>query len=888
MWLLRILLRLLPREFRNEYGSELLETAADRWREAATRSGSFARLRFWSRECLAVIRGAISLRRRRHSDGHRHPPDDRREGWTTGAWKDVQHAARSLIARPGFALVAVLTLGAGVGATTAMFSAVNAVLLRALPYQNANDVLVLKQTDTRHGSLRKGVSFANMRDVSRAARTLSHVAAANTYGFTLLQDGRGHSLRGWVVSKDFFEAIGGRAQLGRTFTPEEFIPGGGKAIVLSHGTWQSRFGGAADIIGRQLVLDNAAHTVVGVMPADFKYPSAAEIWAPRPPHSWDDEVRGAAGMHGVARLAPGATTAHAQGELDQIAAGLAVIYPSSNTHTGFRLIPLRQHLFGDVQSPLMLLLGAVGLVLLIAAANLAGLQLARGAGRSREYALRAALGASSRRILRLVFIEGLLLATAGGSLGIGLAYLGVNVIQALSPDHLPRIDELRIDGTVLAFAVATAVGSAVMAGVAPALRAARMRMVSTLADGSRASTRGPGTSRLRDRLVVAEIAVSLVLLIGAGLLMRSLDRLLGQELGFEPERRLAVQVFAYDESDRPDLDFVRRSLASIVAVPGVEAVGVTTALPLADNQSIWSMSGESRFTIDARAVSIPGSEPIARLSAIDGAYATAMGIALKTGRTFTVHDHPQSLPVAMVNDAFVRRYVSGREAVGSRITVDREPGSSREIVGVLGNVRPQGFESEPAPEIYVPVFQTPMTGGVTFVVKTTINPADLAKAIQNAIWTANPAQAVWASRPMTDLLWDWIRQRQFNTALLVAFATLALFLAAIGVYGLMSFSVEQRVNELGLRRALGGQTRDILGMVLRRALRLALAGAGLGLLGSAAVTRLVHGMLFDVDPFDPFTFAALSVFVIGVAMVAALVPALRATRIDPMVALRIE
>lgn len=889
MRLLRFLLRWLPSDFRREYGSDLLETAGDRWREASPSLGGFGRCRFWLREWLAVVRISIGLRWRRETGERGHRQKRRREAWMDGMWKDVQHAARSLIARPGFTLVAVATLGLGLGATTAMFSAVNSVLLRALPYRNADDILVLQQTDARDGASRGGVSAANMRDVARAARTLSHVSVATTYGFRLLEEGRAQSVRGWEVSQGFFEAIGGQAGLGRTFLPEEFAPGGERVVVLSHGTWKSRFGGDAGIVGRNLILDGVARTVIGVLPPDFKYPSASEVWVPRPPDPKDDEFRAGFRMQGVARLAPGTSAAQAQAELDRIAASLAKVYPTSNSNTGFRLIPLRQHLFGDVRSPLMLLLGAVGLVLLIAAANVAGLQLARGAVRSREYALRGALGASSRRILRLVSAESLLLAGVGGLLGIGLAYLGVELIRTLGPDHLPRIDELRIDGTVLSFALFAAVGSSLLAGIVPALRASRMGVRSPLSEGSRGNTRGPGTGRLRDHLVVAEIALALVLTIGAGLLIQSFDRLLDHELGFEPANRLAVQVFAYDAKDQPDLDFIQRGSEAIAAVPGVEAVGITTALPLADNQSVWSMGGEVRFTIADRVAPIAGSEPVARLSAIDGAYAGAMGIALKAGRGFTTADHPRSVPVVMVNEAFVRRHFSDRNPVGRRVTLLRRGApESREIVGVLADVRPQGFESEPGPEAYVPLGQSLTTGGVTFVVKTAIDPASLARTIQEALWTTDPNQAIWASRPMTDLMWDWIRQRRFNTALILVFAALALSLAAIGVYGLVSFSVEQRVNELGIRRALGGQTQDILRMILRSALRLALAGAGLGLLGSVALTRLLQKMLVGIDPFDPLTFATLSVFVIAVALLAAFVPALRASRIDPMVALRTE
>ena len=804
-----------------------------------------------------------------------------------GLWNDVRHSARALVARPGFTLVAVLTLGLGVGATTAMFSAVNAVLIRPLPYQDAHDVVVLKRIDARDGTAMEGVSASNMRDVADASQALSHVSVAEPYSFDLMEDGRAMSLRGWLVSEGFFEAIGGQLQLGRAFLPEEYIQGGASVVILSHQTWQSRLGGDPDIVGRDLVLDGSANTVVGVLPPNFKYPSASEIWAPRPPQPWDENSRVAAYMDGVARLRPGATVAQAQTELDRLATELSQVHPGANANMGLRITPLRQYLFGDVRPPLMLLLGAVGLVLLIAAANVAGLQLARGAGRSKEYALRGALGASSRRILRLVVTEGLLLAVAGGALGIGLAYLAVDLIQALGPSHLPRFDELSIDGPVLAVALMAAVGSALLAGIAPALAASRTDPQRALAEGSRGSSIGPRTGSLRDRLVVVEIAVALVLTIGAGLLVKSFDRLMDEDLGFDPEGKLALQVFSYTDEGDVDVDFFRRAVEEIGALPGVEGVGLTTDLPLADDQSISSIGSPIRFTVDDRAAPTPGDEPVAALSAIDSAYPGVMGIALIAGRTFSNLDHSESPRVVMINEAFARRHFADQDPVGEFITLLGRSNRSREIVGVLADVRAQGFESQPRTEVYVPLTQSP-SGSITFVVETAGDPALLTRAVEEAIWAIDPYQAIWASRPMTELLGDWTRQRRFNTALLVAFATLALSLTAIGVYGLMSFSVEQRVNELGIRRALGGHTSDIMGMVLRRGLMLALAGVALGLIAAVGLTRLLRGMLFDVDPFDPLTFAALSVFVVAVAVVAAFLPARRATRIDPMVALRAE
>lgn len=887
MTLLRILLWLLPASFRHEYGRELLHTVAARWRESRPGLSGGGRLRFWVRQWLAVLGAGARLWWDGGILGGADRRQHRKEVGMDGLWKDLRQAARALRARPAFTVVAMLTLGLGVGATTAMFSAVNTVLIHGLPYENADEIVVLKQADTGDGTLADGVSAANMRDVAAAARTLAQASVADAHGLRLVEDGRATSLRSWLVSAGFFEAMGGHVLLGRTFLPEEHVPGGEKVVLLSHQTWQSRFGGDAGIVGRELTLDGAAHTVIGVLTPDFNYPSAADLWAPRPPQPSDNGRRAAASLEGVARLASGTTVAEAQAELDRIAADLAAAYPDANADLGLRLIPLRQHLFGDVRSPLILLLGAVGLVLLIAAANVAGLQLARGAGRAREYALRGALGASGGRILRLVSAESLLLAVAGGLLGIGLAYLGVDLIRLLGPENVPRLDELRIDATVLAFALLTAAGSALMAGIAPALQAAKLDLNAALTEGARGTTRGQRGRGLRDRLVVAEIALALVLMIGAGLLIRSYDRLLDTELGFDPQGRLAVQVWAYDDNHQIQLDFFRRSREEIAALPGVEAVGLTTDLPLADDRSILARSSTIPFTLDDRAAPTRGAEPMAGLAAIDDAYAAAMGIALRAGRHFSTQDHPQSAPVAMVNEAFIRRHFADRNPIGQRITLQWRDGASREIVGVLADVRRRGFESEPRAEVYVPLSQAP-SAGLTFVIKTATDPAALVTAVQEAMRTADPRQAIWAARPMGDLLADWNRQRRFNTALLATFAGLALILATVGIYGLMSFSVAQRVNEMGIRRALGGRSRDILGTVLRRGLMLALSGVGLGLLGAVALTRLLRGMLYAIGPFDPLTFVVLSVLVIGVTLLAAFLPARRATRVDPMVALRME
>lgn len=801
----------------------------------------------------------------------------------SGVVKDLQHAFRALASKPGFTIVAVLTLALGVGATTAMFSAVDAILLESLPYRDPEDIVVLRQLDRRDGSLAEGLSAANVQDVARLGETLSATAFAEAHGLRLRRDGRAISLRGWLVSAGFFEAVGGRAVLGRTFLPEEYAPGGAPVVMLGHRSWQARFDRDPDIVGRSLVLDGVSTTVVGVLPPSFRFPADAEVWGPRPPQPWDEGTRGRAHLETVARLAPGTTRDQAQVELDRLAAELAARHPQANRHLGLQLTPLRTYVLGAVETPLLLLFGAVSMVLFIAAANIAGLQLARGTGRAREYALRRALGASSGRLARLFAVESGVLAVIGGGLGAGLAALGIRALRSLGPDHLPRFDQLEIDGKALLFALSAAALSAIVAGVAPALWASRVDLRGDLAEGGRGGGRRGG--RLRDRLVVAEIAVALVLTLGAGLLLRSFDRLFDSDLGFEPEGRLAVQVWAYDDDHRPTLDFFARATRAVRAIPGVAGVGLTTDLPLADDRSVLSRSRVTRFQVGDRA-SAAGEERTAGLAMIDEGYAQTIGIDLVAGRHFRGLDRPSSVPVAMVNEVFARRFLAGRSALGERLVLNDDE-ASREIVGVLADVRRQGFESEPRPEIYLPLAQRP-SNGLTFVIATDADPASLTKAVQEALWRTDPNQATWAIRPLSDLLGDWVRQRRFDTVLLTGFASLALALAGIGVYALMSFSVSQRIHELGIRRALGGRTHDLLMSELRRGLTLAVLGIGLGLLAALGLTHLLRSMLFGTSPLDPLTFALISLFVLATTVLAALLPARRAAKVDPMVALRAE
>jgi len=528
-------------------------------------------------------------------------------------------------------------------------------------------------------------------------------------------------------------------------------------------------------------------------------------------------------------------------------------------------------------------------VLLIACANVAGLLLARGRQREREYAVRSALGAGMGRIVRHVTAEGVLLAGLGCAGGILLAYGGVQVIQSLGPDHLPRIEELRIDGTVLGFAILAAAISAVVACLAPALHLARPRLRDILSEGSRGSTSGRRSTLLRSRLVVTEVACALVLVIGAGLLVKSFDRLLDKELGFDPDGRLAVQVFAYGYEGSGRADFVNRATEEMRALPGVRDVALTTSVPGATDAAIAGVEIDVPFTVEGRARPPRGQEPIATAIQVSAGYFGLMDIPVVAGRGFESTDGVQAPPVVIVNETLARRHFGSGRVVGERLAVlygDSVP-TTREIVGVVADVRPMGHASDPQAELYVPLTQVG-SGSLTFVLEAEGDAAALANPVREAIWRANPTQAVWGAATLEALLADLLKERRFNLYLLTGFAAVALLLSAIGVYGLVSFSVQRRVAELGVRRALGGSGQDILALVVREGAALALAGIALGLVGALLLTRFLEGMLLEVEPTDPTTFATLAAFVFAVVLAATLVPALRAVRIDPAQALRDE
>jgi len=891
----RSVLRALPATFREEFRDEMQEAVERRWEDLRPHTGRAGTMAFWARQGWAVVRIAVALRvrtwmrERGCAAGGRATESPTGGGGEMmgGLTSDIGQAVRGFRKRPGFTLLTVTTLGLGIGASTAVFSAVHAVLLRPLPYPDAERVVVLFHEDVVSGERGNGLSPSNARDLRERSSLLSEVAVAEPWGADLQLDGRAESLRAWRVSEGFFEALGVEPMLGRLFVPDDYQPGREPVIVLGHRSWSTRFGADTALVGATVVLEGEAVTVAGVLPPDFELPDKAEFWTPRPPEPYDDRQRNSDFMMGLARLADGATPEAARSEVDGIASELAAIHPETNANRGFTMAPLREHLVGDVRTPLLVLLAAVGFVMLISCANVAGLMLARGVRGRRDYALRSALGASRARLVGHMAVETVLLALGGCLLGLGLAFLGLEVIRGLAPGHLPRIQDLRLDGTVLAFALGASALSAVVSGLAPSTRLLGTEALTALADAGRGATPGRGSMSSGRRLVVAEVAAAMVLVVGAGLLAKSFSTLLDRDLGFQAEDRLALQTFAYAQDAPGALDaFIRDVREGMEAIPGVRAVAVTSSVPGATDGVLASIDINLPFTLEDSPAPPVGQEPTAAISQVSHDFFDVLGMRLVAGRGFAEADDPRAPLVVVVNETLARRHFGDGRATGRRIVIGYQP-VPREIVGVVADVRPQGHESDPRPEVYFPIRQFP-TASLTFVLRAEMDAALVTGAALEAVWAVNPSQAVWGTATVESLLGDWLAERRFNLFLLGAFAGVALLLASIGVYGMVSFSVEQRMAELGIRRMLGGGSGSILGMVLGEGLRLAGVGILVGAVGALVLTRFIRGMLYGIAPSDPATLVGVAAVVLAVAALASFLPAIRAVRQDPMALLRDE
>ncbi len=800
--------------------------------------------------------------------------------------RDVRVGARSLARRPAFAAVVVSTLAIGIGGTTAIFGAVHGVLLAPLPYRDPERIITVWTRDDVERTEKDDVAPGNFLDWRTRQRSFATFAAARPYSMDYLgPDGPEH-LGTWLVSEGFFETFGVRPLLGRTFLPDEYIAGRSNVVVIGEDVWRSRFKADRRIVGRQLVLDSVPRTIVGVMPRSFRFPPEREVWQPQVFEEGDKRLRRSTYLTVAGRLAPGVTLARAQSDLDAISAQLTREYPRTNTGVRAALVSLPEQTVGHVRRALFVLMGAVGLVLLIACGNVAGLLLARAVQREREVAVRVALGAGRGRILRQLGAESLVLAVAGGLAGLAVAFGGLAAIRALGPATLPRLDEIAIGPSVLVFALATTLGAAIVFGIAPAVHAAPTDVREKLAAGSTRSGSGRPRRRLQNGFVVVQFALALVLLVGAGLLVRSFVSLLRVDRGFDPHNVLAVTVQAWSYYRKPDgrASLVREATERLAALPGVQAAGMTSSLPFAPPIG----QHEAGFEIEGRPPASPDQLQSVRAAAVTSGYFAALRIPLRRGRHFVATDVANAAPVAIVSEAFVQRHWPDESALGKRIKISAgSPSALRTIVGVVGDVRHGGLHEAPRPTVYVPHAQSP-TGANVFVTRTTGDPLAALAQVRAEFRAINPVMPLASTATLESLLDDSLRERRFHLAMLGAFATVALLLAALGVYGVMSHATTERTHEIGVRMALGARAADVLTMVMRQGAILAVAGALGGLLGAAAATRLLRGMLFGVTPLDPLAYVGAGVLLLGAGMLACYLPARRAARLDPVTALRVE
>jgi putative ABC transport system permease protein len=813
-------------------------------------------------------------------------------------WQDLRYGLRLLAKSPGFTIVAVLTLALGIGANTAIFSVVNAVILRPLPFAAPDRLVAVWVTSLRSGATRGPSDYPDFADWRAQNHVFEHMAAFHTADFTLTGTDEPAHVFGAVVSADLFPLLGEQAKLGRTFRPEEDekITDGARPVILSHGLWERRFGSDPNVLGRAISLDSQPYAVVGVMPAGFQYPiqaKAIELWAPMTLDSITTDgsqpltaQRGAHYLGVIARLKPGVSLAQAQAELAALAGALQQQFPDTNKYHNATAQPELDRLVGDVRPALLVLFGAVGCVLLIACVNVANLLLARATTRQKEIAVRTALGAGRGRVLRQLLTESLLLALSGGALGLLLATWGTELLLALSPENIPRLADVHVDGRVLAFTALAALLTGVIFGLLPGLHATRPDLVESLKESGRGTTDGLRRNRLRSALVVAEVALALVPLVGAGLLIRSFLLLQRVNPGLDPHNVLTVNLGLPDAryTTSQQAAFFAQLLPRLRALPGVRSASGVYPLPLSNDQI------QVTFEIDGRAFA-KSEEPATNYQAAAPDYFKTLRIPLLAGRDFTVADDEKAPPVIIVNESFAKQFFPHENALGKRIKpgLSTTPGAEvmREIVGVVGDVKHRGLNVPSGPQVYEPEAQMPFDQ-LTLVLRTDGDPRGLIGAVRDEARLLDKDLPVFDVKTLEEYLSVSVAQPRFNTLLLAVFAGVALILAAVGLYGVMSYSVAQRTHEMGIRIALGAQQRDVVRLIAGQAFRLTLIGLAFGLASAWTATRWLSGLLFGVPPTDPLTFAVVAVLLCFVALAACYVPARRAMQVDPIIALRYE
>ncbi len=801
--------------------------------------------------------------------------------------QDLHYGLRMLVKNPSFTIVAVLALALGIGANSAIFSVVNTVLLRPLPYKNPGRLVMLWEEATHLGFPKNTPSPANFIDWRAQNTVFEAMAAMVERSFNLTGVGEPERFDGRRVSANLFDLLGVQPQLGRAFRAEEDKPGS-RVVILSNGLWQHRFGGDPRVIGQAVSLNGESYTVIGVMPGSFQFPTRRDqLWVPLAFDAKEAASRGNHFLEVIARMKPGVTLQQAQAEMSTIAARLAQQYPEENLRVGSVVTALQEQVVGDIKPALLVLLGAVGFVLLIACANVANLLLARAAARQKEIALRLALGAGRSRLTRQFLTESVLLAVIGGAVGLLLSIAGLRVLKTFIPDTISQAQAISIDAKVLVFTGLVALVTGIIFGLAPAMQVSHLDINDTLKEGGRDAAGGTRGNRIRALLVIGEIAVSFVLLMGAGLLINSFMHLRNLHPGFRANHLLTMKI-PLSEVKYPDKErrspFYAEVLRRVQALPGVQSAAVAGNLPL-------TYDGDSMpIGIEGRTDPPPDQRPDVILRVVGPGYFSTMGIPLVRGRDFSEQDKADSARVVIVSEKTARHFWPGENPIGKRL----KPGSTNrnipwiEIIGVVKDVRQNDFVSEPKMQMYMPYQQLNSFAPNALVVRTNVEPLSLAGAVRNAIWAVDKDQPVSNLRSMDEIVSEAVARQRFSMLLLGIFAALAMVLAAVGIYGVMSYSIAQRTREIGLRIALGAQKSDVLKMILRQGLRFVAAGLAIGLAASFVLTRVMASLLFGISATDPATFVSISLMLIAVALLASYIPAVRAMKIDPMLALRYQ